>query len=528
MWIVLVTTLAVVIGLGTQSTALPPQTAGVLTAPSVSASSAGSKMVGLRTYTWGSVNESGVTAVWTEVRLPSGTWSRSQTGSTDTQGSYVLELTYGWTTPGTYEFRVAAATSSGTVYSPPFTLSRTPWTVSTAGTKSVGATTNVWGSMPSAANRTVWTQALVGGRWSTSQTRTADGSGYLVIPLTYGSNAVGRYTFRVGASTPLGTVYSEPFELTRTAVVEAHTAGTKPVNQVTNTWGTVRGYGGGQVWTQVLVGGAWSTSQTRTASGSGYFVIPLTYGSSTPGTYTFRVVAATPVGLAHSPSFTLTRTQLTASEIVERWRGQDIEAFPTTRKVVALTFDGGASNTAVDRILDTLDANNVPATFFVTGQFARAYPSAVRAMADGGHPVGNHSNTHPHFPQLTDSAIRAELAAAESSIVAVTGRPAAPLFRFPFGDRTSADIRVVNNAGYVPIRWSVDSLGWQGTSGGITTGIIRQRVLNTLRPGGIVLMHVGAHPQDGSTLDADALQGVIDDLRVRGYGFVTVSDLLTS
>ena len=40
-------------------------------------------------------------------------------------------------------------------------------------------------------------------------------------------------------------------------------------------------------------------------------------------------------------------------------------------------------------------------------------------------------------------------------------------------------------------------------------------------------MHLGAHPQDGSTLDADALPA--NDrrlLRDRGYGFVTLDVLL--
>ena len=50
--------------------------------------------------------------------------------------------------------------------------------------------------------------------------------------------------------------------------------------------------------------------------------------------------------------------------------GRDWETLPTTKRVVALTFDGGASNAAVDRILSTLRAKDVPATFFVTGDFA--------------------------------------------------------------------------------------------------------------------------------------------------------------
>lgn len=213
-------------------------------------------------------------------------------------------------------------------------------------------------------------------------------------------------------------------------------------------------------------------------------------------------------------------------DLVAEWAGLDIEAFDTSRAVVALTFDGGASNTAVSSILATLASEGVPATFFVTGDFARAYPSSVRAMDAAGHPVGNHSNTHPSFPDSTNEEIRAQLAAADAAISALTGEHTAPLFRFPFGDRTPLDIQVVNAAGYIPIRWTVDTLGWKGTEEGITTAIVRQRILDTLRPGQVVLMHVGAHPEDGSTLDADALPGIIDDLQARGYGFTTLPELL--
>jgi peptidoglycan/xylan/chitin deacetylase (PgdA/CDA1 family) len=48
------------------------------------------------------------------------------------------------------------------------------------------------------------------------------------------------------------------------------------------------------------------------------------------------------------------------------------------------------------------------------------------------------------------------------------------------------------------------------------------RVLANLQPGAIVLMHVGSHPSDHSTLDADALPTVIIELKRRGYGFVTI------
>lgn len=205
------------------------------------------------------------------------------------------------------------------------------------------------------------------------------------------------------------------------------------------------------------------------------------------------------------------------------WLGIDVERLPTSEPVVALTFDGGSSDTAVASILAVLDRYDAPATFFVTGDFARTYPRSLGAIAAAGHAVGNHSDTHRHYPGLRDVEIRADLAAAEASITAVTGRPARPLFRFPYGDRTAADIAVVNAAGYVPVRWTVDTLGWKGTGGGMDADAVVERVLGTAVPGQIVLMHVGANPDDGTTLDADALPGIIDGLRGRGYTFVDLA-----
>lgn len=205
----------------------------------------------------------------------------------------------------------------------------------------------------------------------------------------------------------------------------------------------------------------------------------------------------------------------------------DVERVPTSAKVAALTFDGGSGAAGVASILSTLDAKDVRATFFLTGEFARRFPGDVAAVVAAGHRVGNHSDTHAAYPQLLTREITADLARAETSIVEAGGVGAKPLFRFPFGDRTAADIRAVNDAGYLPVRWTVDTLGWKGTSGGVTADVVVQRVLDTATPGQIVLMHVGANPTDGSTLDADALPRMIDELRARGYSFVTLDTLLT-
>ena len=104
---------------------------------------------------------------------------------------------------------------------------------------------------------------------------------------------------------------------------------------------------------------------------------------------------------------------------------------------------------------------------------------------------------------------------AARQITAVTGKSPLPLFRFPFGDADARTIAIANQAGYVPVRWTVDTLGWEGTAGRITASVVASGVLGAARPGEIILMHVGSNPDDHTTLAADALPQVISGLRAR-------------
>lgn len=205
--------------------------------------------------------------------------------------------------------------------------------------------------------------------------------------------------------------------------------------------------------------------------------------------------------------------------------GRDLEVIPGAGTVVALTFDAGANSAGLPSILQTLAANGVRGTFFLTGNWAAANPAGVAAIVAGGHRLGNHSMTHPGFTGLTDAAIGQQLAGAEQAIQAGGGDPR-PLFRFPFGERDARTIATVNAYGYLPVRWTVDTLGWKGSSGGTTAQIVADRVLARLQPGEIVLMHIGSNPDDGTTLDADALPGMIERIRHAGYGFTTLDTLL--
>ena len=205
--------------------------------------------------------------------------------------------------------------------------------------------------------------------------------------------------------------------------------------------------------------------------------------------------------------------------------GRNWTAIPTHAKVVALTFDAGANADGVPSILATLARYHVPATFFLTGNFVRDFPAQSKAIAAAGYRIGDHSISHPYFTKLTDAQIRDQVLSAQSQITSVTGADPWPWFRFPYGDYNQHTISVVNGAGFVPVGWTVDTLGWEGTSGGISTGTVVNRVLGSLQPGEIVLMHCGSNPDDHSTLDANALPTVIQNLQARGYSFVTLDAL---
>lgn len=210
----------------------------------------------------------------------------------------------------------------------------------------------------------------------------------------------------------------------------------------------------------------------------------------------------------------------------DRLRGKDVTTLGTKKKLVALTFDAGGGAGGVASILRTLKREKVPATFFLTGRWARVYPDLVEKIAARGFVLGNHTDSHPHVPQLSTARLKAEVKATDRAVRAAAGRGTKPFFRFPYGDRRSSDITRLNDLGYLCVRWTVDTAGWLGTSGGQSVSTVLSRVLRGLQPGEIILMHVGQHPTDGSTLDADALPRIISELRARGYGFTTVEALV--
>ena len=211
--------------------------------------------------------------------------------------------------------------------------------------------------------------------------------------------------------------------------------------------------------------------------------------------------------------------------IIEKYKGKEITKINTAEKIVALSFDAGANADGVDKVLDILEKENIKGTFFLTGKFIEKYPDKVQKIISSGGDLGNHSYSHPYFTQITSEEIIAELEKTES-LLSEFNAEFKPFFRFPYGDRDIQSREIINNKNYIDIRWTIDSLGWKGTSGGMTTELVENRVISKTVLGAIIMMHLGSNLDDKTHLDSEALPEIILELRKQGYKFMALTELL--
>jgi peptidoglycan/xylan/chitin deacetylase (PgdA/CDA1 family) len=198
-----------------------------------------------------------------------------------------------------------------------------------------------------------------------------------------------------------------------------------------------------------------------------------------------------------------------------------------SRREIALTFDAGSDAGYTAEILRVLRQQRVRATFGLTGFWAEQNRDLLFAIGADGHAFINHSYNHASFTgastgglPLTSEQRALELSRTEVTVYRYTTRSTRPLFRPPYGDYDESVLRDVAAAGYdTVVMWTIDTLGWKGAP----ADEIVQRVLEGAEPGAIVVMHVGSQSQD-----AAALPAIIYGLRAEGYGFVTISEMVSA
>jgi polysaccharide deacetylase family sporulation protein PdaB len=184
-------------------------------------------------------------------------------------------------------------------------------------------------------------------------------------------------------------------------------------------------------------------------------------------------------------------------------------------KKLALGINCAWGNEDIPAILKILEEEKIKATFFVVGDWCAKYPDTVRQIHERGHEIGNHSDSHPDMANLSEEKIRQEIENCSLKVEQATGQKP-NLFRCPSGSYNNRVIETVKEMGYYPIQWSLDSLDWKGK----TAEEMEARILPKLTYGDILLFH------NDTKYTKDALQGIIQKIKDKGYSFVTVGELI--
>jgi peptidoglycan/xylan/chitin deacetylase (PgdA/CDA1 family) len=187
---------------------------------------------------------------------------------------------------------------------------------------------------------------------------------------------------------------------------------------------------------------------------------------------------------------------------------------------VALTFDDGPSPDYTASILTTLEQTHTPATFFLVGTNVQLYPSLVQREAGDGFTLGIHTWDHPDMTTLSPQQREWELAATAQAIHTVLGTEyCLPYWRPPFGAYNNAVVSQAHSLGLSTVTWGVDPRDWSAPG----VQIIVNRVLSSVYPGAIILLHDGYRFRWQT---AQALPLIIKGLKRRGYVPETLAQLL--
>ena len=189
------------------------------------------------------------------------------------------------------------------------------------------------------------------------------------------------------------------------------------------------------------------------------------------------------------------------------------------RKVIYLTFDAGYENGSTEKILDVLKEHQVPAAFFLVGNYLEKNADLVRRMVAEGHTVGNHTMHHYDMSKLSDkAAFTKELTDLENLYREVTGKELPRYYRPPQGIYSEENLKMAKELGYKTVFWSLAYVDWKNDAQP-TKEEAFGKLLPRTHPGAVVLLH------STSKTNAEILEELIGKWKEEGYQFGTLDEL---
>ncbi len=194
-------------------------------------------------------------------------------------------------------------------------------------------------------------------------------------------------------------------------------------------------------------------------------------------------------------------------------------AATTGEKTLFLTFDDGPSEFTTD-VLGVLSSYGVPATFFVLGERAASMPEVARSIVDAGHGLAMHGWSHTAFTELDPEVLAKDLGRTEALLRELSGTECRDI-RPPYGLYDGELISTLHGRGLVTWLWTADPRDFAADA---TADRIASKVLLSLTPGGIVLLHDGGGNRSQTVR---ALPRIIEGALARGFRFATLDEART-
>jgi peptidoglycan-N-acetylmuramic acid deacetylase len=187
-------------------------------------------------------------------------------------------------------------------------------------------------------------------------------------------------------------------------------------------------------------------------------------------------------------------------------------------KVIYLTFDGGYENGYTEKILDTLKSNQVPAAFFVTGNYIKKHPEIINRMVNEGHLVGNHTMSHPDMRKLNQCDFAKQLSQTEEAYKSATGCEMEKYYRPPCGQYSEANLKMAKDLGYKTIFWSLCYNDYEDYTQPSKKEAL-SKLIPRIHPGAVLLLHSTSKTSSG------ILDELIKRYREMGYEFKSINYL---
>lgn len=215
----------------------------------------------------------------------------------------------------------------------------------------------------------------------------------------------------------------------------------------------------------------------------------------------------------------------------------DIENFSHgSRKMgrkVSLVFNAVNSDEGLAEILTVLDRYKIKATFFISGDFMKNYPAAVREIAASGHETGS---LFSYYFNLTDSRfsvspgfIREGLRKNEEEYYKITGTELTRIWHAPYYFANSSIIRAAQEAGYTYVGRDIVFLDWKSRKDDFATeqlyipsADLAEKCMDEKRPGSIIPITAGRPENLRDDYLFQYLDLIINDLIREGYSVIPV------